>query len=108
MQMVLTSEAEAQLREILAKRDAEQSFVRVAAQPACGCGRMGYTMGLEEAPAGEDEVVEAGGLRFVVDAASKQYVDGAEIGYNTELVGGGFTIESPNAPAGCGCGGGHH
>lgn len=105
MQMVLTSEAEAQLREILVKRSAEQNFVRVAAQPACGCGRVGYTMGLEEGPAAEDEVVEAGGLRFVVDAASKAYVDGAEIGYNNEMVGGGFTIDNPNAPAGCGCGG---
>jgi iron-sulfur cluster assembly protein len=105
MQMALTSAAEAQLREILAKRNAQDTFVRVAAQPACGCGRIGYSMGLEQGPGAEDEVVEVGSLRFVVDPESRAYVDGAEIGYNGELVGGGFTIESPNAPSGCGCGG---
>jgi len=107
MQVALTSEAEAQLREILTKRNAMESFVRVAAGPACGCGRIGYSMGLEESPGTEDELVEVSGLRFVVDPKSASYVEGAEIGYNTDLVGGGFTIESPNAPSGCSCGG-HH
>src|SRR5579875_1280118 len=102
MQMALTSEAEAQLREILAKRNAQGVYVRVAAQQACGCGRIGYSMGLEQSPAAEDEVVEVGGLRFVVDPTSRDYVDGAEIGYKSDLVGGGFTIESPNVQSGCG------
>ncbi|MCL6594599.1 MAG: iron-sulfur cluster assembly accessory protein [Firmicutes bacterium] len=105
MQMVLTSEAQAQLREILAKRNALGGFVRVSARQACGCGRIGYSMGIEQSPGAQDEIVEVSGLRFVVDPESREYVDGAEIGYSADLVGGGFTIESPNVSSGCGCGG---
>ncbi len=101
MTLMLTPEAETQLREVVEEKG--HPYVRVAAYQACGCGRVGYSMGLEDGPGEADEVVHVGNFQFVVDADSREYVEGAKIGYSDDLVQGGFTIESPNAP-GCGCG----
>lgn len=102
MTLMLTPEAENQLREVI--REKGHPYVRLAAFPACGCGRVGYSMGLEDEPAESDEVVRVGSFDFVVDPESRGYVEGATIGYSDDLVRGGFTIESPNAH-GCSCGG---
>jgi iron-sulfur cluster assembly accessory protein len=50
-------------------------------------------------------VVEAGsGPRVLIDPVSAQHLDGAEVDYVDELMGGGFTIHNPNATSTCGCG----
>jgi iron-sulfur cluster assembly protein len=103
MQLTVTQEAAKELRDILSRRGG--SYVRVSDFQACGCGRIGYSMDLEDEPAAEDQVIQVEGFRFVVDPASQTYLEGATIGYKDDLVQGGFTIDSPNAPAGCGCGG---
>ena len=43
-------------------------------------------------------------LKVYVDAYSAQYLDGAEIDYVDQLMGGGFTIHNPNAVRTCSCG----
>lgn len=102
MTLMLSPEAETQLREVVQEKG--HPYVRLAAFPACGCGRVGYSMGLEDGPAEADEVVQVGSFQFVVDAESREYVEGAKIGFSDDMVRGGFTIESPNAQ-GCSCGG---
>jgi iron-sulfur cluster assembly protein len=102
--LTLTPKASERLSERLAEHPGE-AYVRVAAAPACGCGRIGYSMAIESAPSEADQVLDSGGVRFLVDADSLPFVDGGTIDYNDELVGGGFTIESPNVQGGCGCGG---
>ena len=53
----------------------------------------------------DDQVVDVdGGIKVYVDAYSSQYLQGAEIDYVDELMGGGFTIHNPNAVRTCGCG----
>ena len=49
-------------------------------------------------PSEDDQVVDVdGGIKVYVDAYSSQYLQGAEIDYVDELMGGGFTIHNPNA-----------
>ena len=68
-----------------------------------GCGGMQYGMTFDEAHEG-DELYEQHGLRVIVDPTSLFYVDGANIDYVDNLMGGGFHIDNPNATSACGCG----
>jgi iron-sulfur cluster assembly protein len=68
-----------------------------------GCGGMQYGMTFDQQREG-DEVYEQHGLRVVVDSTSLFYIDGANIDYVDNLMGGGFHIDNPQAVSSCGCG----
>jgi iron-sulfur cluster assembly protein len=68
-----------------------------------GCGGMQYGMTFDQAREG-DEVYEQHGLRVLVDSTSLFYIDGANIDYIDNLMGGGFHIDNPQATSSCGCG----
>ena len=51
-----------------------------------------------------DEVLEADGVKFVVDAKSALFLKGTTLDYVTALMGGGFKFVNPNAKSTCGCG----
>jgi iron-sulfur cluster assembly accessory protein len=68
-----------------------------------GCGGMQYGMTFDEAREG-DEIYEQHGLRVIVDSTSLFYIDGANIDYIDNLMGGGFHIDNPQAVSSCGCG----
>jgi iron-sulfur cluster assembly protein len=96
----------AQLKNLIAGQPAERPLgLRVFVQSG-GCSGFSYGMGLDEnAPQADDHVIPVeGGLKVYVDAYSGQYLEGAEIDYVDELMGGGFTIHNPNAVRTCGCG----
>jgi iron-sulfur cluster assembly accessory protein len=69
-----------------------------------GCGGMQYGMTFEDTTREGDEVYEQNGMRVFVDPTSLFYVDGANIDYVDNLMGGGFHIDNPNATSSCGCG----
>ena len=50
----------------------------------------------------EDWVEE--GVRCVIDPKSLLYLFGLQLDYSTELIGGGFNFQNPNAETTCGCG----
>ena len=83
----------------------QQLGLRVYIQSG-GCSGFSYGMGLDENPPREDDyVIEASGaLKVYIDSYSAQYLEGAEIDYVDQLMGGGFTIHNPNAVRTCGCG----
>ncbi len=98
--------ARSQLQNLISGQTAERPLgLRVFIQSG-GCSGFSYGMGLDEnEPQPDDHVVDAGsGLRVYVDSYSSQYLDGAEIDYVDQLMGGGFTIQNPNAVRTCGCG----
>lgn len=69
-----------------------------------GCSGMQYGMALEEEPRPYDNVVETSGIRVFIDPTSMMYLAGATIDYVDSLMGGGFSIDNPNAVSSCGCG----
>ena len=106
IQLTVTPAAEKALGELHQERGAD--FVRVWAGEACGCGRIGYRMSLEDAPDGQDLVMPAGPVKLVISPDAAPHLDGSTIDYFDDAFEAGFTINNPNANAGCGCGGGHH
>ena len=69
-----------------------------------GCSGFSYTMGFDSQPKADDTVIEAGGIRLLVDAASLEYLEGTTLDYVSGLHGSGFKFENPKAQRTCGCG----
>ncbi|MBI2138929.1 iron-sulfur cluster assembly accessory protein [Candidatus Woesearchaeota archaeon] len=72
-----------------------------------GAEAMGKGEGMgsaEEKDQVDDFVIEEGGVKFFVDAASMGMLNGAKIDYIENLQASGFRISNPNAKASCGCG----
>ena len=99
----VSDSALSQLQELV-RAESSPVGLRVFVQPG-GCSGFSYGMGLDEnPPRQDDEIVELGDLKVYVDSFSAQYLDGAEIDFVDQLMGGGFTIRNPNAVASCSCG----
>lgn len=69
-----------------------------------GCSGFQYHLSLEESAAAGDTVVECGGVKVFVDAASIPFLQGVKVDIVEGLEGTGFKFENPNAKASCGCG----
>lgn len=91
------------IRELLTSRNLTDHALRVFVQGG-GCSGLSYGMAFENQFYPQDSIVETGGVRLVVDNMSLGYLQGAEIDYVDNLMGGGFAINNPNAVSSCGCG----
>ena len=105
LQLEVTPQAITKLAEL--GTDKKADYVRVSAQQACGCGRIGYRMAWEETLAGGDEQFQAAGITLLVDTDSRPYVDGGVLDYQMDSMQEGFVLTNPHAQSSCSCGG-HH
>jgi iron-sulfur cluster assembly accessory protein len=100
--VTLTAAAAEKVRGLLEQEDDLALGLRVFVAGG-GCSGLQYGMTLDETQEG-DTVVEATGLRVLIDEMSAQYLEGSEIDYVDSLMGAGFTVTNPNAVSTCGCG----
>jgi iron-sulfur cluster assembly accessory protein len=102
--ITLTSAAADKVKGILEqeKESIPNGGLRIYVQGG-GCSGFQYGMVLDEAADG-DEILEISGIRVIVDPMSLRYLEGAEVDYKNDLLGGGFAIKNPNAVSTCGCG----
>lgn len=91
------------IKDILAEENNPKLGLRVFIQGG-GCSGFSYGFTLDEEANEDDFVVEALGVRVLVDSMSAQYLQGAKIRYKEELMGSQFVIDNPNATTTCGCG----
>ncbi len=102
--VTLTENAAHKLQNVMNDKGYSPTYgLRVFVQGG-GCGGMQYGMMFDSDPREGDEVFEVHGLRVYVDPTSLFYINGAQIDYVDNLMGGGFHIENPNAVSSCGCG----
>jgi iron-sulfur cluster insertion protein len=100
--MTLSPSAAARVAAIAAKQG-KPAILRLSVEGG-GCSGFQYKFGLEEAPDGDDLVIERDGVSLVVDPVSLDLVAGSEVDYVESLGGAAFRVTNPNASAGCGCG----
>ena len=99
----ITEAAADKVKGILAQEaNPAQSGLRIYVQGG-GCSGFSYGMVLDEISDG-DEVFEQSGIKVIIDPMSLRYLDGAQVDYKDDLMGGGFAIQNPNASSTCGCG----
>jgi iron-sulfur cluster assembly protein len=101
--LTLTPVAAQAVKELLEKRNLDGYALRVFVSGG-GCSGFQYGMALENNIREQDLSMEAHGVKLVVDEVSIQYLRGATVDYQDDLMGAGFKIENPNAVSSCGCG----
>lgn len=99
----LTDLAVTKIQSILKERGVPNHGLRVFVAGG-GCSGLQYGMAIESLAQRDDQVIEVSGIKLYVDPMSAEYLHGATIDYQDNLMSGGFRIENPNALSTCRCG----
>lgn len=99
----ITQAAALQIKDMMKQNEEEGSFLRVAVKGG-GCSGLSYGMGFVQEAEENDLQFEQEGLKVVVNKDDALILNGTVIDYKQSMMGGGFTIDNPNAIATCGCG----
>lgn len=99
----LTEAAAFQIKEMMKHNEEEGSFLRVAVKGG-GCSGLSYGMAFEQEVTEDDFQLEQFEIKILVNKEDSAILNGTTIDYKQSMMGGGFTIDNPNAIASCGCG----
>nr|WP_042476077.1 iron-sulfur cluster assembly accessory protein [Bacillus ndiopicus] len=99
----LTEAAAFQVKEMMTHNEEEGSYLRVAVKGG-GCSGLSYGMAFDTERHEDDFIDEQYGLQIIVSKEDAGILQGTKIDFKQSLMGGGFTIDNPNALASCGCG----
>ena len=101
--VTLTDSAVLQVHKLLQERALSEHALRVFVSGG-GCSGLQYGMALDDQLSDTDYRFNQQGVQIVIDPLSMDYLAGASIDFEDNLMGGGFRIDNPNALASCGCG----
>lgn len=77
--------------------------IRVGVKTA-GCSGLTYTIDFAREIGPGEDVVEADGVKVVVDPKASMYLAGTEIDFVEDRLGACFKFNNPNEAGRCGCG----
>lgn len=101
--ITLTDNARHQIIEMM-KDEEENVRLRFGIQGG-GCSGLSYSLGFEYDINEElDSVDEVNGIPVVIFKQDIPILEGTTIDFKQNLMGGGFSIDNPNAIVSCGCG----
>lgn len=101
--VTLTEGAAYEVKDMLQQNDMPDGFLRFKVQGG-GCSGLTYGMAAEIEKQERDEEYEFHGVKVLIDKNDVPVIDGTVIDFKESLMGGGFTIDNPNASLACGCG----
>jgi iron-sulfur cluster assembly protein len=99
----ITEKAAAHVRKIAEREGRPEGYLRLRVT-AGGCSGFSYKLSIEDGPDDGDQVVEAYGLRVLVDSRTSPIVEGSTLDFNASLLGGGLKVINPRAVHECACG----
>lgn len=99
----VTGGAARKIAALAAKEGRGEAWLRVRVV-AGGCSGFGYRLTFDDGPGPDDTVVEADGVRVLVDPASAPILAGSTLDFDDALLGGGLKVRNPNAVHECSCG----
>ncbi|MBI2171134.1 MAG: iron-sulfur cluster assembly accessory protein [Chloroflexi bacterium] len=106
--MITVSElASEKLKSIMVEEGQPESSLRIMVVPSPHGGAQ-YMLSLEREAKEDDAVIDAYGVKILVDSDSISLLEGSEIDYVDGLMRSGFVISNPNfmvEGGGCACGG---
>lgn len=103
MLVTLTQNATKKLASLLVEENNPNLKLRIFVSGG-GCSGFQYGFTFDENQEENDSLIEADGVKVLVDAMSGNYLKGAEVDYVEDLSGAQFVIKNPNAESSCGCG----
>jgi iron-sulfur cluster assembly accessory protein len=101
--MTVTDAAAAKANELLSTSGKDNAAIRVFVKSG-GCSGYSYGMAIDDRELDGDSIFEDKGVRIVVDKMSLPLLEGSEVDYVENMMGGGFNVNNPNATSACGCG----
>ena len=101
--LTITESVNHRIVELIQEENNPNLNLRVFVQGG-GCSGFQYGFTFDEDQNEYDFVIEQNGLKYLIDAMSMQYLEGATIDYKSTFEGEQFVISNPNAQTTCGCG----
>ena len=98
----LSEQAVTKIRSLQKEISGEDKLLRIFVDSG-GCSGLEYGMSFDLRK-DEDELLESGGVSFLMDPTSLSYLGGSVVDFDDGLNGKGFEIRNPNAENTCGCG----
>lgn len=103
----LTEQAAQKARQMMAENninpDGSSYGLRLGVK-AGGCSGLNYILDIVEEANPNDRVFEQHGVRLYCDPKSYLFLNGTQVDFEQNMMGGGFKFTNPNAKRSCGCG----
>lgn len=104
MSIILTDNAKTQIMEMMKEEEETDVNLRFTLQGG-GCSGLSYSLGFDAHVNDELEVVQMiNGIPVILANQDIPMIEGTKIDFKQNMMGGGFSIDNPNAIVSCGCG----
>jgi iron-sulfur cluster assembly accessory protein len=101
--LTVTESAARRVRTLAEREDRAEACLRLRVV-AGGCDGFSYRLSLEDGAGADDLVIDAHGVRVLVDPRSISLVTGSTLDFSDALLGGGLKVRNPNVSHECACG----
>jgi len=105
--MTVTPLAAERVRALIDGRGKPTAGIRIGVRTK-GCSGLSYTLEFADKQEPMDEVIEAEGIKLLVDPKASLFLIGTEMDYEEEKLKSGFVFRNPNEKGRCGCGESFH
>src|SRR5690625_7446954 len=103
MIVTITDDARRQIKEMM-EEESENARLRFGIKGG-GCSGLSYSLGFDYDINDElDMLEEINGIPVVIYKQDIPIIEGTTIDFKQNMMGGGFSIDNPNAIVSCGCG----
>ncbi|PIC63079.1 iron-sulfur cluster assembly accessory protein [Sporosarcina sp. P13] len=99
----ITEAAAFHVKKMMTHNEEEGSYLRVSVNGG-GCSGLTYGLGFAAEKEEDDVFYTQHDIPVLVKGEDAAILAGTKVDYKESLMGGGFTIDNPNAIANCGCG----
>lgn len=100
--ITITETAKQQLKNRLEQQDSFEG-IKVSVKKT-GCSGWMYVLDFADTINPNDIVLEGTGYKLIIDANSKDVLEGTTLDYKKEILSEGFEFINPNESGRCGCG----
>jgi len=105
--MTVTPAAVERIKSLIENRGKPTAGIRIGVRSK-GCSGLSYTLEYADSQQPMDEMVEAGGVKILIDPKASLFLIGTEMDYAEEKLKSGFVFKNPNEKGRCGCGESFH
>ena len=105
--MTVTPLAGERIKGMIEGRGKPTAGIRIGVRTK-GCSGLSYTLEFADKQEPMVEVIEAEGIKLLVDPKASLFLIGTEMDYEEEKLKSGFVFRNPNEKGRCGCGESFH